>query len=56
MVHSSEKPYNCEICNQGFRQIWTFTEAYYNTCGGEKPYNCEIYYKGFSKYRHFNKH
>ncbi|XP_037773026.1 zinc finger protein 701-like [Penaeus monodon] len=54
-VHTEEKPYNCEICNNTFSRKNNLVR-HMRIHASKKPYSCEICNKSLSERSHLVKH
>jgi uncharacterized Zn-finger protein len=49
-THTGDKPYKCDICDEGFRQN-AHLKGHIRTHTGDKPYKCDLCDKGFRQNR-----
>ena len=48
-IHTNEKPYSCEVCNEGFRESGQLKSHQRQDHSGEKPFQCKICDKSFAQ-------
>jgi KRAB domain-containing zinc finger protein len=54
-IHTNEKPYECDVCDEVFRQLGHL-QVHMRIHTNEKPYECDVCEKHFTRAEGLQKH